>query len=109
MKKSLEELKELKFIQKDRFNRDVGSFKNGELDIIPIAGKDLTITIDSELQDYGEQLMNGKKGGIVAIDPRNGEILSLVSAPSYNPNLLIGRNRSENYMEFIETVFISPL
>ena len=76
-------IKGIKFIQKDRFNRDVGSFKNGELDIIPIAGKDLTITIYSELQDYGEQLMNGKKGGIVAIDPSNGEILSLVSSPSF--------------------------
>ena len=54
-------IKGIKFIQKDRFNRDVGSFKNGELDIIPIAGKDLTITIDSELQKYGELLMSGKK------------------------------------------------
>jgi penicillin-binding protein 2 len=102
-------IKGIKFIQKDRFNRDVGSFKNGELDIIPIAGKDLTITIDSELQDYGEQLMNGKKGGIVAIDPSNGEILSLVSAPSYNPNLLIGRNRSENYMDLYRDSIYKPL
>jgi len=92
-------IKGIKFIQKDRFNRDIGSFKNGDLDIVPIAGKDLTITIDSDLQKYGELLMNGKKGGIVAIDPTNGEILSLVSAPSYNPNLLIGRNRSKKLHE----------
>jgi penicillin-binding protein 2 len=102
-------IKGIKFIQKDRFNRDVGSFKNGELDIIPIAGKDLTITIDSELQKYGEQLMRGKKGGIVAIDPSNGEILSLVSAPSYNPNLLIGRNRSKNYMDLYNDSIYKPL
>jgi penicillin-binding protein 2 len=102
-------IKGIKFIQKDRFNRDVGSFKNGELDITPIAGKDLTITIDSELQKYGEQLMRGKKGGIVAIDPSNGEILSLVSAPSYNPNLLIGRNRSKNYMDLYNDSIYKPL
>ena len=96
--KELRGIKGIKFIQKDRFNRDIGSFKNGDLDIVPIAGKDLTITIDSDLQKYGELLMNGKKGGIVAIDPTNGEILSLVSAPSYNPNLLIGRN-----MSFLQT------
>ena len=102
-------IKGIKFIQKDRFNRDVGSFKNGDLDIVPIAGKDLTITIDSELQKYGELLMNGKKGGIVAIDPSNGEILSLVSAPSYNPNLLIGRNRSKNYMDLYNDSIYRPL
>ncbi|MDB9712274.1 penicillin-binding protein 2 [Flavobacteriaceae bacterium] len=102
-------IKGIKFIQKDRFNRDVGSFKNTNLDIIPIAGKDITITIDSELQKYGEQLMNGKKGGIVAIDPSNGEILSLVSAPSYNPNLLIGRNRSKNYMDLSKDTIYRPL
>ena len=102
-------IKGIKFIQKDRFNRDIGSFKNGDLDIVPIAGKDLTITIDSDLQKYGELLMNGKKGGIVAIDPTNGEILSLVSAPSYNPNLLIGRNRSKNYMKLYNDSIYKPL
>ena len=107
--KELRGIKGIKFIQKDRFNRDIGSFKNGDLDIVPIAGKDLTITIDSDLQKYGELLMNGKKGGIVAIDPTNGEILSLVSAPSYNPNLLIGRNRSKNYMKLYNDSIYKPL
>jgi len=90
-------IKGIKYIQKDRFNRDLGSFKNGEKDVTPIAGNDITITIDAELQEYGEQLMQNKIGGIVAIDPSSGEILSLVSAPSYNPNLLVGRARSKNY------------
>ena len=95
--KELRGIKGVKFIQKDRYNRDIGPYKNGTLDTIPIAGKDITVTIDSELQAYGELLMKNKIGGIVAIEPSTGEILSLISAPSYNPNLLVGRQRSKNY------------
>jgi len=95
--KELRGVKGVKYIQKDRFNRDIGAFDNGKSDTIPIAGKDITITIDAELQEYGELLMKNKIGGIVAIEPSSGEILSLVSAPSYNPNLLVGRERSKNY------------
>lgn len=95
--KELRGVKGVKFIQKDRLNRDIGPYKNGEKDTIPIAGKNITITIDSKLQAYGEYLMQNKVGGIVAIEPSTGEILSLVSAPSYNPNLLVGRERSRNY------------
>ena len=98
--------KGIKFIQKDRFNREIGSFNNGLNDITAIAGKDITITIDSELQEYGEKLMNNKKGAIVAIEPKTGEILSLVSGPSYDPNLLVGRDRSKNYFHYIKTVFL---
>ena len=90
-------VKGVKFIQKDRFNRDIGSYKDGAFDTIPTAGKDITISIDAKLQAYGELLMQNKMGGIVAIEPSSGEILSLVSAPSYNPNLLVGRERSKNY------------
>jgi len=90
-------VKGIKFIQKDRFNRDIGPYKNGEFDTIPEQGKDITITIDAVLQEYGESLMQNKMGGIVAIEPSTGEILSLVSAPSYNPNRLVGRLRSPNY------------
>jgi penicillin-binding protein 2 len=95
--KELRGVKGVKFIQKDRFNRDIGPFQNGTLDTLPIPGKDITVTIDAELQAYGEKLMQNKIGGIVAIEPATGEILSLVSAPSYNPNLLVGRERSRNY------------
>ncbi|WP_412983865.1 penicillin-binding protein 2 [Pontimicrobium sp. IMCC45349] len=95
--KELRGVKGVKFIQKDRLNRDIGPYKNGEKDTIPIAGKNITITIDSKLQAYGEYLMQNKVGGIVAIEPSTGEILSLVSAPTYNPNLLVGRERSKNY------------
>lgn len=107
--KELRGVKGVKFIQKDRFNRDIGPYKNGEKDTIPIAGKDITITIDSELQKYGERLMENKVGGIVAIEPKTGEILSLISAPSYNPNLLVGRERSPNYVKLNQDSIHLPL
>ena len=102
-------VKGVKFIQKDRFNRDIGPFKNGNLDTIPTAGKDITITIDAKLQEYGELLMQNKRGGIVAIEPSTGEILALVSAPTYNPNLLVGRKRSKNYTRLYNDTISRPL
>jgi len=107
--KELRGVKGVKLIQKDRFNRDIGAFKNGTEDITPIAGKDITITIDAKLQEYGELLMQNKVGGIVAIEPSSGEILSLVSAPSYNPNLLVGRKRSANYTKLSKDSIHLPL
>ena len=101
--------KGIKFIQKDRFNRDIGSYNNGLNDKNSKAGNDLIITIDSELQEYGELLMSNKKGAIVAIEPSTGELLSLVSAPSYNPNLLVGRERSNNYFELYTDSIYKPL
>ena len=81
----------------DVHNRDQGKFQEGKFDTLPIAGSTLISTIDIQLQEYGEQLMKNKIGAIVAIEPSTGEILALVSAPTYNPNLLIGRKRSANY------------
>ncbi|RLD29345.1 MAG: penicillin-binding protein 2 [Bacteroidetes bacterium] len=107
--KDLRGVKGVKFIQKDRFNRNLGPFKNGDFDTIPTAGKDITITIDANLQEYGELLMQNKIGGIVAIEPSTGEILSLVSAPSYNPNLLVGRQRSANYTKLHNDSIHLPL
>ena len=101
--------KGIKFIQKDRFNRDIGSYNNGNNDVNSLAGSDLTITIDSELQEYGELLMSNKKGAIVAIEPESGEILSLVSGISYDPNLLVGRDKSKNYSNLIKDSIFSPL
>ena len=102
-------VKGVKFIQKDRFNRDLGPYKEGIFDTIPIAGKDIITTIDAKLQAYGELLMQNKIGGIVAIEPTSGEILSLVSAPSYNPNLLVGRERSRNYTKLYNDTIHRPL
>lgn len=89
--------KGVKHIQKDRFNRDIGPYKGGKLDTLPKQGKEIQLTIDKALQEFGEQLMHGKRGGIVAIEPSSGEILSMISGPTYDPSLLVGRKRSANY------------
>ncbi|WP_435623511.1 peptidoglycan D,D-transpeptidase FtsI family protein [Flagellimonas sp.] len=89
--------KGVKFIQKDRFNRDIGPYKAGKLDTLPQQGKEIRITLDKTLQEYGERLMNGKRGGIVALEPKTGEILAMISGPTYDPALLVGRERSKNY------------
>lgn len=102
-------VKGVKYIQKDRFNRDIGPFKEGIFDTLPKKGKDLTITIDAELQAYGELLMENKWGGIVALEPATGEILSLVTAPSYDPALLVGRKRSQNFTELYYDTIARPL
>ncbi|WP_339699138.1 penicillin-binding protein 2 [uncultured Marixanthomonas sp.] len=102
-------VKGVKYIQKDRFNRDIGPFNNGVFDTLPKKGKDLQLTIDSELQKYGEELMVNKRGGIVAIEPKTGEILSLVTAPNYDPGLLVGRERSENFTRLWYDTIAKPL
>ena len=101
--------KGVKYIQKDIYNRDIGSYKNGQFDTLPIPGKNITLTIDATLQEYGEKLMQNKMGGIVAIEPSTGELLSIVSAPSYNPALLVGRKRSENYTTLYRDSIHKPL
>ena len=102
-------VKGVKFIQKNRFNKDIGPYKDGKFDTIAQAGKDVTITIDSELQAYGEELMQNKRGGIVAIEPSTGEILAMISAPTYNPNDLVGRNRSKNFNKLLRDTIANPL
>ncbi|MGB5554617.1 MAG: penicillin-binding transpeptidase domain-containing protein [Flavobacteriaceae bacterium] len=89
--------KGVQYIQKDRFNRDIGPYKNGTWDTLPEQGIEINITIDKALQEYGELLMHGKWGGIVAIEPSSGEILAMISGPTYDPSLLVGRERSANY------------
>lgn len=81
----------------DNYNRVKGSYRNGEYDEPAIIGGNITTTLDIELQEYAYQLMRNKKGGIVAIEPSTGEILLKVSSPGYDPQLLIGLDRSENY------------
>jgi penicillin-binding protein 2 len=93
---SLRGRKGKKYLRRNRFNKVTGSYKEGIYDTVPENGKDLTLTIDIELQAYAQRLMKGKRGGIVAIEPSTGEILALVTAPSYNPNMLVGRKRSKN-------------
>ena len=76
---------------------DKGPFKEGQYDTISIAGKNLTSTIDLELQQFGELLMAGKTGSVVAIEPKTGEILAMISAPFYNPNQLTGAEFGKTY------------
>jgi len=107
--KTLRGFKGTKFIQKDRFNRDIGAFEDGSNDATAQPGKNITITIDSKLQEYGELLMTNKRGGIVAIEPNSGEILAMISGPTYNPNLLVGRNRSKNFTKLYNDSLAQPL
>ena len=100
--------KGVKYIQKDRFNRDIGPYKNGSLDTLPEPGKQINITIDKTLQEYGEQLMAGKRGGIVAIEPSSGEILTLISGPTYEPSLMVGRKGSANYTKLFNDSIAKP-
>ena len=89
--------KGVKFFQKDKFNRIIGNYHNGIYDSVLIPAKNLEVTLDIDLQIYGDSLMKNKFGSIIAIEPNSGEILALVNSPGYDPNLLVGRDRSENY------------
>ncbi|WP_109435718.1 MULTISPECIES: penicillin-binding protein 2 [Aquimarina] len=102
-------VKGVKRIQKDRFNRDMGAYKEGKFDTLPVNGKDLTVTLDTKLQAYGRLLMKNKRGGIVALEPSTGEILALVTAPSYKPELLVGRKRSPNFTKLVYDTIAIPL
>ena len=97
------------FLQKDRFNRIIGPYEGGEFDIPSRGAQNLILTIDLDLQKYGEMLLQNKRGGVVAIEPQTGEILALVSAPSYDPNLLVGRMRSKNYRKLASDTISKPL
>ncbi len=81
----------------DVHNREVGPFNNGDDDVVAVPGISIWSTLDMQLQRYGEELMAGKRGAIVAIEPKTGEILCLVSSPNYDPNLLVGTARPKNY------------
>lgn len=91
--------KGMHIIMKDVNNRDMGSYMNGLYDTAAISGKPLTTTIDADLQEYAEQLMQNKIGSVVAIDPSTGEILAIVTSPTYDPNLFVGRARNKNFAE----------
>ena len=108
LEKSYEEIlrgeKGSKITLVDVHNREKGSFQNGMYDTLAIAGQNLYSTIDIELQKYAEKIMANKRGCIVAIEPSTGEILCFVSAPYYNPNLLVGRVRGKNYKTLSEDI-----
>lgn len=85
------------YFERDNFNRPRESYRKGALDTPALAGRTIQLYLDATLQQYAEKLMENKIGSVVAIDPRTGGIISMVSSPSYDPNLLRGRERSKNY------------
>ena len=102
-------VKGVKYLLRDKHNKIIGPYKEGKFDTIAQQGKDLTLTIDQALQQYGTELMINKRGGIVAIEPKTGEILALVSAPTYDPALLVGRQRSKNFTALYNDSISKPL
>lgn len=86
-----------------------GKFKDGIYDTAAIPGRYLTASLDANLQQYGEELMKNKIGGLVAIEPATGEILALITSPSYDPNLLVGTELRKNYVDLLRDTFGRPL
>lgn len=78
-----------------------GAFKDGAMDTLSIPGENLQSTVDIDLQEYAETLMMGKRGSVVAIEPKTGEVLTFVTAPSYDPNMLSGREYSKNFSKLL--------
>ncbi len=98
-------IKGKEILLRDAHGRIKGHFEDGRFDVDPVAGRDLTLSIDIDLQAYAESLMVNKVGALVAIEPATGEILAMVSAPSFDPSLLTGRQRSKNYKELEKDPF----
>lgn len=98
------------YVLKDNLGRYVESYENGELDSAAVSGSDIVSTIDLDLQAYGEALMQNKMGSIVAIEPSTGEVLTMLSSPSYDPNLLnLNRNRGISYDSLSQDTMYRPL
>lgn len=101
LEKSYEEVlrgvKGKKVMHVDVHNREVGPYQGGALDTLPVEGCNLYTALDADLQEYAEGLMANKRGCVVALEPATGEVLAMVSAPTYDPNLLVGRVRGANY------------
>lgn len=100
--KHLRGIKGAEILMKDALGRIKGKYEDGIHDVAPVSGRDLTLSIDMDLQEYGERLMQGKIGAIVAIEPSTGEILCMVSAPTYDPSLLVGSERGRNYAALVK-------
>lgn len=96
--KQLRGVKGMQILLRDARGRIKGRYQNGKLDRKPVAGKALTLSIDVELQALGERLMEGKIGSIVAIEPATGEVLCMVSSPTYDPRIMVGRKRGKNHL-----------
>jgi penicillin-binding protein 2 len=100
--------KGVEVLLRDAHGRIQGKYENGKNDIAPVSGRDLTLSIDIELQAYGEYLMQNKVGSIVMIEPATGEVLCMVTSPTYDPSMLLGRDFGKNYRE-LENNPLKPL
>jgi penicillin-binding protein 2 len=101
--------KGVKYFLTDKLGRKIESYKNGQNDTLAQVGKDLQLSIDIDLQAFGDSLMLGKRGAIIAIEPKSGEILALVTAPTYAPEYLSGRNSSKNFSRLFLDKYNKPL
>ncbi len=102
--------KGINYILRDNLGRRIGPYDNGRLDSMAIPGEDIKISIDLDLQSYADSLMMNKRGALVAIEPSTGEILALVSAPTYDPNLLVlDENRSKGMVQLLRDTINRPL
>lgn len=95
--KELRGEKGMRIMLRDVHGRTQGHYQNGKYDKQPVPGKDITLSIDLELQQLAERLLEGKLGAIVAIEPATGEILCMASSPSYDPRMMVGRDRGKNH------------
>ena len=91
----------IEYLKRDNKNRITGRLENGMYDTLAVAGSDLFTSLDIELQELGEKLMENKVGAIVAIDPQTGGILAMISSPTYKPRLLTGSERKKHYVELL--------
>jgi penicillin-binding protein 2 len=107
--KELRGEKGVKIFWVDVYNRIKGSFRDGKADKNAVSGKDLKTSLDIDLQQYGELLMQNKKGGIVAIEPSTGEILAKISSPGYDPEMFVGRAMNKNYQMMVQNDSLKPL
>lgn len=111
--KELRGIKGMEILLRDAHGRIKGKYEEGKHDLPPISGKNLTLSIDMDLQAYGEKLMQNKLGGIVMIEPSTGEVLCMVSSPTFDPNLLVGRLRGKHHSELekdpLKPLFNRPL
>ena len=102
--------KGISYVLKDNLGREVENLDQGKLDSAAVSGRNIISTIDLDLQAYGEQLMQGKKGSIVAIEPKTGEILTMVSSPSFDPNLLsVNKYRGAAFKTLLEDTISRPM
>ena len=103
-------IKGINYILKDNLGRKVGSYDNGRLDSMALPGEDIQISLDLDLQAYADSLMMNKKGGLVAIEPSTGQILAMVSAPTYDPNMLsLDENRNFGMQRLLLDTINRPL